>query len=267
MSTPPASAFPQTASWNASLFGGPGVTVGSDIIYPALRIIRVLTRAGHGAQSEIVTECLAALNALIDSWNTERLTIPTVLRNVFTLAAGQQAYTIGPSGNFLVRDRPSRIENAGLIDITNNPAQPIELPMEVLTVDQWKAIPVKTVTTTIPLKLWYDQGLDAGSGTLYLWPIPTIANQIALYLWQTLLQFQTVQDPFAMYPGYLRALQYNLAVELSPRYENAVLTPLIMDTAAKSKGAIKSLNAPLLDMRCDPALLATTKPFDWRTGR
>jgi hypothetical protein len=266
MSTPPASAFPQTASWNSSLFGGPGVTVGSDIIYPALRILR-LVRPGHGPQSEWIVEALAALNAMLDSWNTERLTVPAVLRSTYTLVSGTQSYTIGPSGTFMVSDRPSRIEKAGLLDITNNPAQPIELPMEVLTVEQWKAIPVKTVTSTIPLKLYYDQSLVVGNGTLYVWPVPSVANQLALYLWQTMLQFQTVEEPFALYPGYLRAIQYNLAVELAPRFETAVLSPLTLDTAIKSKGAIKALNAPILDVRCDPALVGSTKRFDWRTGQ
>lgn len=265
MSTPPFSAFPQTAAWNASLFGGPGVTVGSDILYPALRLIRLI-RPGHGPQTEIITEALAALNALLDSWNTERLTVPAVLRNVFTLASNAQSYTIGPSGAFLVTNRPSRVEKAGLIDITNNPSQPIELPMEVLTLDQWKAIPVKGVTSTIPLKLWYDQGLSVGNGTIYLYPVPTIANQVALYLWQTLAQFQAVEDAFALHPGYLRAIQYNLAVELAPRFENAVLSPLTVQTAVDSKAKIKSLNAPTLELRCDPALVGSGKGFDWRTG-
>jgi hypothetical protein len=265
MSTPPASAFPQTASWNSSLYGGPGVTVGSDIIYPALRLIRVAARAGHGSQPEIITESLAALNAMIDSWNTERLVVPALLRNVFTLTAGDQDYTIGPSGDFMVNERPSRIEKAGLID-TNNPSQPIELPMEILTIEQWQALPVKSVESTIPAKLYYDQGLSIGSGTIYLWPLPTTANQIALYLWQTLLQFQTVEDPFAMYPGYLRAIQYNLALELAPRHINAVVSPLVLDTAVKSKAAIKALNSPTLELRCDPALLGVGKRWDWRTG-
>jgi hypothetical protein len=265
MATPPASAFPQTASWNANLFGGPGVSVGSDIIYVALRMIRVI-RPGHGPQTEILTEALAALNVMIDSWNTERLIIPAVLRNVFDLTANSQSYTIGPSGNFLTTARPSRVENAGLIDVNGSASQPAEIPMEILTLEEWKAIEIKNLTSSIPSKLWYDQGLDVGNGTIYLWPIPSVNNQIALYLWQTLLQFQAIEDPFAMYPGYLRAIQYNLAVELAPRLKNAVLHPLVMDTAVKAKAAIKTLNNQVPVLRCDPALVASGHGADWRTG-
>lgn len=264
MSTPPVSAFPQTASWNASLFGGPGVTVGSDILYPAMRLIRLI-RQGHGPQTEIITEALAALNALIDSWNTERLTIPAVLRNVFTLTASQQSYTIGPSGDFLVSSRPSKIEKAGLIDINANASQPLESPLNVLTLNLWKAISIKNQTSTHPQDLWYDQSLSVGNGTVYFWPIPTVVNQVALYLWQTLLQFQAVEDAFAMQPGYLRALQYNLAVELAPRFENAVLSQPVVDTAKEAKAKIKSLNRPPLELRCDPALTSALR-YDWRTG-
>jgi len=265
MATPPASAFPQTASWNANLFGGPGVTVGSDILYVALRLIRVI-RPGHGPQSEILTEALAALNAMIDAWNTERLIIPAVLRQVFDITAGSQSYTIGPSGSFLTTARPSRVEKAGLIDVNGGSAQPAEIPLEVLTLEQWKDIEIKNLTSSIPSKLWYDQGLDVGNGMVYLWPIPSVNNQIALYLWQTLLQFQAIEDPFAMYPGYLRAIQYNLAVELFPRLGIAVMTQIVMDTAMKAKAAIKTLNNQVPVLRCDPALVASGHGADWRTG-
>jgi hypothetical protein len=264
MSTPPFSAFPQTASWNADLFGGPGVTVGSDILYPAMRLIRLI-RPGHGPQPEIITEALAALNALIDSWGTERLIVPAVLRNVFTLTASQQSYSIGPSGDFMVASRPSKVERAGLIDINANPSLPSELPLDVLTLAQWRAISIKAQTSTHPRELWYDQSLTVGNGTLYLWPIPTVVNQVALYLWQTLLQFQAVEDAFAMQPGYLRALQYNLAVELAPRFENAVLSPLTLQIATEAKGKIKSLNRPPLELSCDSALTGSLR-YDWRTG-
>jgi hypothetical protein len=266
MSTPPASAFPQTAAWNASIFGGPGVTVGSDILYPALRLLRLI-RPGQGPQPEILTEALAALNSMIDSWNIERLMIYAVLRSVFTLVASDGDYSIGPSGDWLVDSRPSRVEKAGLIDISN-PAQPLELPIEVLTLDKWKAITLKSLASTLPLSLYYDQNLDVGSGMVYVWPVPTVANQVALYLWRSLLMFQSVEEAFDVPQGYLRALKYNLAVELAPSYENAVLSPRVVQTAAESKARIKSLNAPSLVMRCDSGLLNNSGGgSDWRTGQ
>jgi hypothetical protein len=62
-------------------------------------------------------------------------------------------------------------------------------------------------------------------------------------------------------------LQYSLAVELAPRHEKSVLSPLVLDTAVKSKAQIKSMNVVPLPLRCDEALVARRGGFDWRTGR
>jgi len=265
MSSPVVPAFPGTAPWNAGVFGGPGSTVGSDIIYPALRLIRVI-RPGHGPQSEILTEALACLNALLDAWNTERLTIPCVLGRTFQVVSGQQSYTIGPTGQWLLEERPQRIEAASLIR-NQSGGSPIEIPLKILILDEWQAIPVKAIQSSIPQSLYYEPSLNLGNGTVYVYPVPTEANDIVLHLWNQLKQFESLSDQFVLPQGYLKALQYSLAVELAPRYENSVLSPLVIDTAVKSKAQIKSMNVVPLPLRCDEALVARRGGFDWRTGR
>jgi hypothetical protein len=45
-----------------------------------------------------------------------------------------------------------------------------------------------------------------------------------------------------------------------------VLSDTVLDTAVKAKAAIKRLNSPTLELRCDPALTGSAGAFDWRTG-
>lgn len=257
------SAFPRTASWNTSLFGGPERTVGADIIYPALRNLRLI-RPGQGPNPEIVAEALAALNAMLDSWKLESLVVGALLRKLYTLTVGDGDYTIGPGGDFVTEDRPSNIERASLVNLSN-PATPQERPLRILALAEWQAIPIKTTQSSLPTDLYYDRNLSAGSGTIYLYPVPSAANQLALYLEQRLTGFETEKDPFEMLPGYLRALQWNLAVELGPRFENAVLSEASVKHAVESKAAVKRKNFRLLLLRVDSALLGPGV-YDIRSG-
>lgn len=264
MSTGP-SAFPRTATWNSDLFGGPDQTVGSDILYPALRILR-LVRAGQGPSPEVIAEALAALNAMIDSWNTENLMVRAILRTLFTLTAGDGEYTIGPGGQFVTADRPSSIERASLVNLSD-PSSPLEQPMNViLTPAKWQEIALKSTQSSIPTDLYYDRGLSAGCGIVYLYPVPSTAHQLALYLESRLIQFQSEEDAFQMAPGYLRALQYNLAVELESRFDGAVLTQNAFNIATQSKASIKRKNYRPVMLKCDSALVPSRAGYDWRTG-
>ncbi len=234
---------------------------GVDLISSSLRLIGVLA-SGETASGAEATDALAILNDMIDSWQIERLMIFTTSRQVFPLTSGQQAYTIGTGGNFNV-PRPTRIDRAGIINL-GNPAQPLELPMEYLTVEQWAAIPVKNIQSALPLKVWDDGGYPLR--TLYYWCIPNTSVQTALYTWTALSQFADLVTVYTFPPGYAKALRYCLAVDLAPEYGR----PIPMEVATQailSKANIKSLNVPLLDLRCDPALVAPDKQiFNWLTG-
>src|SRR5262249_43290250 len=97
-------------------------------------------------------------------------------------------------------------------------------------------------------------------------------NQVALYLWQTLSQFTTVQDPVIAPPGYLRFLEYGLAAELDARPWGSATQKIPMSIDAKqiavdAKQAIKRLNRPMQEMTCDSAVLGRPKgAWNWRTG-
>jgi hypothetical protein len=53
-------------------------------------------------------------NDLIDDWATQGLTIPSTVREVFTLTAGQQTYSIGSGGDFDTV-RPQSIDAASIL--------------------------------------------------------------------------------------------------------------------------------------------------------
>src|SRR5271156_1710820 len=139
--------------------GPPGLSVTSlNIIQKAYRLIGFLA-VEETLPAAYAQEGLEILNQMIDSWSSESLTIFNIARQLFTLTPNIQTYTMGagqiPGPSVFNVPRPPKITAAGIISL-NNPAQPLELPMDMLTTDRWAQIPVKNITSTLPLELYDD---------------------------------------------------------------------------------------------------------------
>lgn len=234
-----------------------------DLAATALRLAGVLGGARRLPSASDLAEALDCLNSLLDAWNTERLLVYSVARRVFPLTPGKNPYTIGASGDFDT-PRPVKIERAGLVMADTVPA--LEIPFgEILDHDEWARLPVKDLAGTLPARLYYDTAYPLGR--VYLHPVPTVANSLALYLWQTFSQAASLADPVDFPPGYRAALEYNLALELAARHPRATLSPYVALRAGDAKAAVKRINAPAPVAPVDPALAPFgSRVFDWRTG-
>ncbi len=83
------------------------------LITDALVVLNELDRGQTPAPGEI-NYAFRQLNALLDSWSTERLSIFKVKSVIFTLQDNVQDYSIGPTGTF-VQERPVLIQTASII--------------------------------------------------------------------------------------------------------------------------------------------------------
>ncbi len=125
--------------------------------------------------------------------------------------------------------------------------------MDILEPEEWARIRVQAVPTSIPRRLYNDYASPLSN--LYLWGIPIAPAAMELYTWEAIPQVEDPTDVILLPPGYRRALTYNLAVELAPRFSKGQLSPIVLSTAIESKAAIEALNAPSPVLDCDPALL------------
>jgi len=66
----------------------------------ALRLLGVLAE-GETPSADMSNDALTALDQMIDSWNTERLSVFATQDQMFTWPAGEITRTLGPSGNFV----------------------------------------------------------------------------------------------------------------------------------------------------------------------
>lgn len=242
-----------------------------DLVSRSLKLIGVLAD-GETPSSSQVQDAMDTLNELLESWANERLMIRAVDRSEYLLAVSKQIYTLGidPAGTTtadFTAPRPQQIQRAAILTQLDTPT-PIELPMELLTVDDWADITLKGVPSTIPTRLYVKFSYPFIE--LALWPYPIAIVKLVLYSWpgSQVAQFANPTDDVFMPPGYTRMLRYNLAVELCPDY--GIDVPMVVAAkAADSKDQIKGINFPLSDLKCDPALLLTSQTgrvWDWRTG-
>jgi hypothetical protein len=213
----------------------------SELLYRALRLAGAVQLAGRSASATEMTDAFNTLNALIDGWNAEGLLVHAVERSFFPLQANVGQYTIGAGGDFNT-PRPPKIEAAhGMV---GTPL--MEPPIKICTAAEWANITLKGETSNLgPRNLFYEATHPLGK--IYLHPAPSTVMSVALYLWKQLAQFASQSTTISLPAAYQRAIEYNLAVELSltPRFRRFAMDPGVAEKAVEFKQAIRELNAGL----------------------
>lgn len=208
----------------------------------ALRLLGVAA-AEEPIAADMAQSALEALNALLDSWSTERLLMARRPRLTLPLVAGQPTYTWGyVAGESAPADvstpAPVRLELA-LLTIPGSPQQEWELA--VLDQRQYETgIWDKQLPSAYPEYVYLDP--TRPYATLFVWPVPTMAYQLQLLPWPA-LPFYGHWDAVLEWPeGYLRMMQYGLAVDLAPQY-GVEPSPTVQRVAQESQRAVFPVNA------------------------
>lgn len=199
--------------------------------------------AGETVSDDDAQDGLNALNDLLDSWWNDRLAIHQIYRESFTLTANDGQYTIGSGGDFNTT-RPVKIVDA-FVRTTEN----IDYPLTIIdTAQGYNRIAYKSTTSDISGALFYDNAYPLG--TIFLYPVPTVANTLYLFSWKQLQSFTSLTAQVSLPPGYERALKYNLAKELNT-LANGAMTPDAKEIAVESLAKIKRTNRRPIVSRTD----------------
>lgn len=233
-----------------------------NVISGSLRLLNVI-QANEVATSEDMNISLKALDSMLDSWSTDKLSIYVLQPYYFPLVVNQKDYTLGSGGDWDIT-RPMQIEqmfvsyNGSLTfnNVTNRyelVQQPgvLDVPMENLTDMQYASIPVKSQPANYPVK-FYDNG-NFPLRTISVWPVPTTAQPVTIWLWQPLTTYENLDVELAFPRGYERAIRFNLAIELSAEFGKSVPQD-IYSIATESYANLKRLNSRVPILRSDIAL-------------
>jgi len=230
----------------------------AELINGALRLLGVLAE-GEVPSASTADDALVAMQQMIDSWSTERLSIFTTQEQVFTWPAGQLSRTLGPSGNF-VGNRPILLDDSTyFID----PASGISYGIKIINQQQYDGIAVKTVTSTFPQVMWVNTNYP--DVDLHVYPVPTRALEWHFISVDPLDQPATLSTVIAFPPGYLRAFRYNLACEIAPEF-GVEPSPQVQRIAMTSKRNLKRINNPGDVMGLPYSLVGTRQRFNVFAG-
>lgn len=226
----------------------------SELIKGSLRLLGQLAE-GEEPSAETMQDSIMAMNQMIQSWNTERLSVFSTQDQVFTWPPNVATRTIGPTGDF-VGNRPIEVDDATYF---KDPATGLSFGIKLINQQQYDGIALKTVTSTYPQVMFVNNTFPDTTMTVY--PIPTKALEWHIVSVQELSQVSTVATVIYFPPGYLRAFRYNLAMELAPEF-GVEPSPQVTRIAMTSKRNLKRVNNPNDLMAIPYPIVATRQRYN-----
>lgn len=229
-----------------------------EIINGSLRLLGVLAE-GEVPSAETSQDALMAMQQMIESWNTERLSVFATQDQVFMWPAGQLSRTMGPSGDF-VGNRPVLLDDATYF---KDPGTGVSYGIKFINRQQYDGIAVKTVTSTYPQVILVNMTFP--DIEMFIYPRPTRELEWHFISVEELTQPATLATTLHFPPGYLRAFRYNLACEMAPEF-GVEPSSQVRRLAMSSKRNIKRINNPDDIMSMPYSLVATRQRFNVYAG-
>jgi hypothetical protein len=229
-----------------------------EMISSAHRLLN-LVNAGNALPEAVYQENLQSLDRMIDSWNTERLSVYNTQDQVFDWPTNVITRSLGPSGDF-VGNRPVLLDDATYF---RDPQTNVSFGIKFINQQQYNGIAVKTVTSTYPQVMFVNMEHPNISMTVY--PKPTRLLEWHFISVREITQPASLNTEFFFPPGYLRAFTYNLAMELAPEF-GLEPSPQVQRIAMTSKRNLKRINNPDDIMSMPYALVANRQRFNIYAG-
>jgi hypothetical protein len=229
----------------------------------ALRLIGMLAE-GETPSAATAQDSLMALNQMIDSWNTERLSVFSTIDQIVNWPVGSINETLGPSGS-LVRLNGTAVRPVLVDDSTyfKDPGTGVSYGVKLINQQQYNGIAVKTVTSTFPQVMFVN--MTYPDVDLFIYPRPTRLLEWHFISVQELTQPANLSTDILFPPGYLRAFTYNLACEIAPEF-GVEPSPQVQRIAMYSKRNLKRINNPDDVMSMPYAIVATRQRYNIFAG-
>ena len=229
----------------------------------ALRLLGVLAE-GETPSAATAQDSLMALNQMIDSWSTERLSVFSTIDQIINWPVGSINETLGPSGT-LTRLNGTAVRPILVDDATyfKDPGTGVSYGIKLINQQQYNGIAVKTVTSTFPQVMFVN--MTYPDVDLFIYPRPTRLLEWHFISVEELTQPANLSTDILFPPGYLRAFTYNLACEIAPEF-GVEPSPQVKRIAMYSKRNLKRINNPDDVMSMPYAIVATRQRFNIYTS-
>jgi hypothetical protein len=234
-----------------------------DQINRALRLLGVLAE-GETPSAATSQSGLAAMQQMIDSWNTERLSVFATIDQIVNWPVGSINETLGPTGS-LVRLNGTAVRPILIDDATyfRDSGAGVSYGIKQINQQQYNGIAVKTVTSTFPQVMFVNNTYP--DFDIFIYPRPTRLLEWHFISVQELTEPLLLNTDLLFPPGYLRAFAYNLAMEIAPEF-GVEPSPQVQRIAMTSKRNLKRINNPDDVMSMPYSLIATRQRFNVYAG-
>ena len=233
-------------------------TTAGDQINGALRLLGVLAE-GETPSANTANDALTALNQMLDSWDTERLSVFSTKDDVYLWPAGEKSRTYGPTGD-VVGERPILLDDSTYF---RDPQTNVSYGIKFINQQQYDGIAVKTVTSTYPQVMWINMSYPDIEMVIY--PVPLRLLEWHFISVDRLSQPAKLATPLLFPPGYLRAFRYNLACELAPEF-GVEPSAQVQRIAMYSKRNLKRINNPDDIMALPYSIVGTRQRYNIYAG-
>lgn len=200
------------------------MTTALQVITGAAKLINIV-RKSEALTADEAADGLIALNEMLASWANNGLLVVSRVWESFSVSAAS-SYAIG-SGQTLDTVRPIVIREAFFRIAT------IDHPIDIIGDEEYEQISFKTLITNYPQYLNYDNAYPYGTIRLY----PQGSGELHLLSEKPITSIASLSSTVDFPPGWLRAIRYNLAIEIAGEYGQEI--PIaVAKIANDSKGEI-----------------------------
>ena len=217
-------------------------------------------QTGEEPTTQEYADCFALVQDTLEVLNINNLLVYSNTSQSVQLVANKAAYTIGKAivpANIDV-ERPIAIEQATFKINT------LEIAMQIISVEEYNQIAIKSLAAPIPRVLYYDQ--DFPLSTIRLYPVPSQAGTMILYFNKYMPVPTTITDILSYPPGYSKALKYNLAVEIGAMFGEPV-DPRVVEIAQDTLHDVRTANSKTPVLKFDiGSNMGKSTYFNWYTG-
>lgn len=240
----------------------PAVIV-NDLIAQSLYELNVVPAGQAPAQTQ-VDFCLTRLNQIFDDWNSERLYVYSDDFPQFTLVPSLAPHTIGPTGTFVVDERPVSIEG---ITIILGGANAGRVTVKKRDKQWFQNQQVPLIEDSVASGFYYNA--TEPDGEINFYPVPSTAYDVQLWI-RSLLSSVEQFDSIDLPQGYRSALMMTLAEQVA----GPMRKPWTQDQARQASNArarIQTNNAwtPRIATRDSGMPRSTVQrrsTWNWKTG-
>lgn len=204
-----------------------------ELITNSMRKLGVIA-TGETPSAAEAADGLAALGDIIETWNIQGMTVWNTVVQAFTLTPNDPSYSIGPTGD-LVTAAPRPVEITGVYASYLG----VDYRVAPWTYDQYMSATIKATSALWPTRYAYVN--DYPNGMLFLWPVPSVAITLNVNYTVQIPALTGLSDVMQFPPGYIRALQWELAGELASEYGIA-LNQTQMLGMKNSRAAVEKSN-------------------------